>query len=180
MDPMTASRIGLSAARIALASIVAGVALAAGQARGADEATTIGVLDLVYVDTSGEPGDQTEAHKKRAAEFVARLKQDLEASGRYRVVPLTCAAGACASDASPAEIQNSARQAGAKLVLIGAVHKQSTLIQWAKMDIVATDDNKVVFDKLLTFRGDSDDAWEKAESFGAREIIRAAPLLGKE
>lgn len=153
------------------------VAISACRAQAAGEATPVAVLDLAYVDTSGEPADQTDAHRRRSAEFVARLKRDLEASGRYRVTPLTCGADACASNASPEEIQKAAEQADARLIVFIAVHKQSTLIQWAKIDIVARDDRNVVFTRLLSFRGDSDDAWEKAESFGAREILRATPLL---
>ncbi len=137
---------------------------------------SIGVLDLVYIDTSGEPTDEAAAHKKRAAAFVAALKRDLAASGRYRIVPLTCGAAPCASDSDSDDVQKAARAAGAKLVVLGAVHKMSTLIEWIKIDVDDTEENRIVFDKLLTFRGDTDEAWQKAESFSAREILHASPL----
>jgi uncharacterized protein DUF2380 len=65
----------------------------------------------------------------------------------------------------------------ATLVLIGGVHKQSTLIQWAKVQAIDVDAGRLVLDKLLTFRGDTDEAWERAEAFVAREVaeLAAAP-----
>ena len=138
------------------------------------------MLDLVYIDTSGEPTDQAAIHKKRAAEFAAALKRDLAASGRYRIVPLACGAEACASDSDPADAQKAAHEAGAKLIVLGAVHKLSTLIEWVKIDVVATDADRIVFNKLLTFRGDTDEAWDRAESFSAREILQASPFLPQD
>jgi Protein of unknown function (DUF2380) len=145
-----------------------------GGSRAAEGVTPIAVLDLAYIDTSGEPKDQAAVHEKRAADFVAGLKRDLTASDRYRIVPLTCGSTPCASDANSAEVQAAAQAAGAKLVVVGAVHKMSTLIEWVKIDVANTVENEIVFDKLITFRGDTDDAWERAERFSAREILNAA------
>jgi hypothetical protein len=33
---------------------------------------------------------------------------------------------------------------------------------------------------LLTFRGDTDEAWQKAESFVARDVLNLAPTFGKQ
>jgi hypothetical protein len=48
----------------------------------------------------------------------------------------------------------------------------STLVQWAKFDILDVDTQNVVFDRLLTFRGDNDAAWKNAETFLEREILQ--------
>ena len=46
----------------------------------------------------------------------------------------------------------------------------STLIQWGKLQIVDLQADRLVDDKMLSFRGDSDDAWRRAEVFVVEEI----------
>jgi Protein of unknown function (DUF2380) len=154
-----------------------------GQRAQADVATTqpvaLAVLDLDYVDTSGEPTDQTTAHQRRAADFVGGLQRDLAANGQYRIVPMSCGSAPCEPVMSPAEIQKAARAAGAKFVLLGGVHKMSTLVQWAKIQIADEEQGRIVFDRLLTFRGDTDEAWQRAESFIARDVLQSAPTFDK-
>ena len=55
----------------------------------------------------------------------------------------------------------------------------SSLIQWAKIQIADEEQGRIVFDRLLTFRGDTDEAWQKAESFLARDVLQSAPTLDK-
>jgi hypothetical protein len=140
----------------------------------------LAVLDLDYVDTSGEPTDQTAAHQRRAADFVSALQRDLAANGQYRVVPMSCGSGPCESAMNSAELQKAARAAGARFVLLGGVHKMSTLVQWAKIQVADEEQGRIVFDRLLTFRGDTDEAWQKAESFVARDVLNSAPTFGKQ
>ena len=134
----------------------------------------IAVLDLVYLDTSGEPRDQTQEHAARIRRFSDALRSDLERGGKFRVVTPTCGAAPCSASGEPSELVARAREAGARLLLIGGVHKQSTLIQWAKVQAVDVDAGRPVLDKLLTFRGDTDAAWERAEVFAARELAALA------
>jgi hypothetical protein len=136
---------------------------------------SLAVLDLDYVDTSGEPTDQAAAHERRAADFVSALQRDLAASGRYRIVSLICGAEPCTPRTNPAELEKAARAADVKLVLLGGVHKMSTLVEWAKIQIAEEEAGQIVFDRLLTFRGDTDEAWRRAESFGARQILDSSP-----
>ncbi len=166
---------------------VAAVALASavgGQCAQADVAPTqpvaLAILNLDYVDTSGEPRDQTAAHQRRAADFVSALQRDLASNGQYRIVPMSCGAAPCESEMSPSDIQKAARAAGAKLVLIGGVHKMSSLVEWAKFQIADEEQGRIVFDRLLTFRGDTDEAWRRAESFVARDVLRSQPLSDKQ
>ena len=140
----------------------------------------LAVLNLEYVDTSGEPTDQTAAHQRRAADFVSALQRDLAANGQYRIVPLSCGSAPCEPAMNPLELQKAARAAGAKLVLLGGVHKMSSLIQWAKIQIADEEQGRIVFDRLVTFRGDTDEAWQKAESFVARDVLQSAPTFGKQ
>jgi Protein of unknown function (DUF2380) len=170
-----------------IVAAVAAVALATavgGQCAQADVAPTqpvaLAILNLDYVDTSGEPRDQTAAHQRRAADFVSALQRDLASNGQYRIVPMSCGAAPCESEMSPSDIQKAARAAGAKLVLIGGVHKMSSLVQWAKIEIADEEQGRIVFDRLLTFRGDTDEAWQKAESFLARDVLQSKASFGKQ
>ncbi len=179
MDPIRPNPCNASRLLVA-AALMCGVALAAAcpgaAADGAPSPVPIAVLDLVYVDTSGEPRDQTAEHAARTRRFSDTLRHDLARTGRFRIVTAQCGAAPCAASGDPVELVARAREAGAKLVLIGGVHKQSTLIQWAKLQAVDVDAGRPVLDKLLTFRGDTDEAWERAETFAARELAALAPL----
>ncbi|HXE24799.1 MAG TPA: DUF2380 domain-containing protein [Roseiarcus sp.] len=140
----------------------------------------LAVLNLDYVDTSGEPTDQTAAHQRRAADFVRALQRDLSANGEFHIVPMSCGSEPCEPAMNPSELQKAARAAGVKLVLLGGVHKMSTLVEWAKIQIADEERGQIVFDRLLTFRGDTDEAWQKAESFIARDVLQSAPAFDKE
>jgi hypothetical protein len=134
----------------------------------------LAVVDFAYVDTSGEPTDQAAVHRQRLQAFRTALRQDLLADGRFHLVPVSCGAVPCTADGvAPADLLRAASDAGAKILVIGGIHKMSTLVQWAKVEAIDIDANRVVFDRLFTFRGDSDEAWDRAEVFVFREI-RAA------
>src|SRR6202042_2883021 len=155
-----------------------------GQRVEADVASThplaLAILDLDYVDTSGEPTDQVAVHQRRAADFVSALQRDLAANGQYRIVPMSCGSEPCEPVMNPAELQKAARAAGARFVLLGGVHKMSSLVQWAKIQIADEELGQIVFDRLLTFRGDTDEAWQKAESFVARDVLHSPPTFGTQ
>lgn len=132
----------------------------------------IAIVDFDYIDTSGEQQDQTAAHQKRLHDFMRALRRDLAKSGKYRVVPVTCRPDPCSiAGSNPSDLQKASRAAGAKILLIGGIHKMSTLVQWAKVLAVDVDTDRVVFDKLLTFRADTDQAWDRAEAFVSGEIL---------
>jgi hypothetical protein len=117
--------------------------------------TAIGVAmdDFSYADTSAEPANQTAAHERRLSAFMAVLRRDIGADGRYRLAPST--------------------QDGAAFKVIGGIQKTSTLVQWAKIAVIDVGAKKIVMDKLYTFRGDNDESWERAEIFVSREIMAA-------
>ena len=82
------------------------------------------------------------------------LRQDLAASGRYRIVYPACDPAPCtAAGADPATLVADARKAGARLMMFGGVHKMSTLMEWAKLLVIDVQTEQVVFDRLITFRG---------------------------
>ena len=153
-----------------LVSTLAAIALAAGAAA-ASAPIKIAVVDFDYTDTSGEPRDQKAEHAERLADFVKGLRSDLAATGRFEPVAVACASPPCTAGNTPAPaLIAAAKASGARLLVYGGIEKMSTLIQWGKLEIVDLDTDRLVGDKMITFRGDSDDAWRRAEAFVAREI----------
>lgn len=157
-----------------LALVVAAVfsAGAARQSHAQGEAPILAVAEIQYVDTSGEVVDQSADHFRRLREFEASLRTDLVASGKVRNVALDCPPNACSvGDIVPGQLLDLAQAAGAEYLLISSFHKMSTLVQWAKVDLVDVKTRNVVFNRLVTFRGDNDKAWRHAESFIVRQIL---------
>jgi hypothetical protein len=152
------------------AAICYACAVRQGQAQ--SEPPVLAVAEIQYSDTSGEVIDQSADHYRRLREFEASLRTDLAASGRVRNVALDCPPNACSvGDIDVEELVGKAQAAGAAYLLISSFHKVSTLVQWAKFDIVDVKTRSVVFNRLVTFRGDNDTAWRHAESFIVREIL---------
>ena len=135
----------------------------------------LALLDFNYVDTSGETRDQTAEHQKRLDAFMIALRQDVLASRKYRMVDPTCRPVSCqVGQSALVELQDAARNAGARILMMGGVHKMSTLIQNARVMAVDLETNAVVLDKLVTFRGDTDEAWKRAETFIADQITASS------
>jgi len=133
--------------------------------------TPIAVVDFDYADTSGEVRDQSAFHSRNLQQFVGTIRTGLEQSGLFRVVPITCQPDPCSITATdPTDLLDAARRAGARLLLFGGIHKMSTLVQWAKAQIIDVQTEKIVFDRLMTFRGDDDGAWRHAEGFLLKDI----------
>jgi hypothetical protein len=152
-----------------LSALLPGAGLAFGGSRAqADQAVAVTVEDFGYVDTSGEPTDQAAIHQKRLQTFMAALRRDVGADQQFHLVPLGCTppcTGRTADDRLRA-----ASQAGARILIVGNIHKISTLIQTARAAAIDVASNRVVFKKLFTFRGDSDEAWQRAEAFVSEDI----------
>ena len=130
------------------------------------------IAEIQYIDTSGEVIDQSADHFRRLREFEASLRTDLTASGKVRNVNLDCPPNACSiGDIDADHLLDKAQAAGAGYLLVSGFHKVSTLVQWAKFDIIDVKTRNVVFNRLVTFRGDNDKAWRHAETFVVREIL---------
>ena len=156
-------------------SLLAAAVFCAGpvrQGRAQGEPPVLAVAEIQYSDTSGEVIDQSADHFRRLREFEAALRTDLAASGKVRNGVLDCPPNACSvGDIGADQLLDKAQTAGAAYLLISSFHKVSTLVQWAKVDIVEVKTRNVVFNRLVTFRGDNDKAWRHAETFIVREIL---------
>jgi Protein of unknown function (DUF2380) len=156
-------------------ALVAAAAFCAGPVRQGHtqgEPPMMAVAEIQYIDTSGEVIDQSAEHFRRLREFEASLRTDLVASGKVRNTALDCPPNACSvGDITAGQLLDKAQAAGAGYLLISSFHKLSTLVQWAKFDVVEVKTRNVVFNRLVTFRGDNDAVWRHAESFIVREIL---------
>lgn len=142
-------------------------------------APSIVVLDFDYRDTSGEARDQTAEHVERLRRFMADLRDDLARSGKFRVVALTCGTAPCSErELTPEELLEEARRAGAKFVLFGAIQKMSTLVQLGSVHVVDAATNAAIIERILSFRGDSDEAWRRAERFVVKNLNEDVHIVG--
>ena len=124
-----------------------------------------------FSDSSGEAQDQQAVHAARLRRLQEDVAAGLAKSGKFRVVALSCKTEDCgATDTEAADLAAEAKTAGADLLLIGGIHKMSTLIMWMKVDVVEVKSGKTVLDKLITFRGDNDEAWTRAGEFLLRQL----------
>lgn len=163
----------LAAVLAAALGLVAVLAAALGLAAPAVavEPLRIAVAPLDFADSSGEQRDQSAQHAARLAAFAARLRTDLDASGRVIAVEPACAAP-CSPQTTPFQTMAEAtRAAGATLLLAGRVHKLSTLIGDVRLTLIDLDGDRTLCDRRLTYRGDTDEAWAKAAEFAAEDVL---------
>jgi Protein of unknown function (DUF2380) len=164
-----------AASSLALAMLItAGLACAEGERTAP---ILIAVVDFDYVDTSGEVRDQRVEHETRLQAFMRAIRDDLGRSGQYRVVPLVCTQAPCPTEGS-AQLMKDARSSGARLLLYGGIHKESTLIQWMKVEAVEIENGQHLFSRLMTFRGDTDESWTRSERFLIQQLTEEMNLKG--
>ena len=157
------------------AAAIGHLTIALGFAADAETAgIAIAIVDFNYVDTSGEVLDLRAEHEVRLSVFMSALKDDSAAGGKFRVIVPACRPDPC-SRSTGSELLKTAHAAGADFLLVGGIHKMSTLVQWAKAEVIDLRSGQIVLDKLFTFRGDTDQAWRRAEEFISNELITLAP-----
>ena len=136
----------------------------------AGHALAVSVDDFKYRDTSNEPTDQTAVHEKRLRAFMTALRDDVTADRRFELVPSSCGPNCPTDGPALRDRLRAASQAGARILIIGGFHKMSTLVQFAQTVAIDTTSQRVVFRKYFQFRGDNDEAWQRAERFVSEEV----------
>ena len=135
---------------------------------------TIAVADFDYLDTSGEPRDQTAEHQARVARFAELLRASLAAQGDYRVLPLQCDEPPCTPiNMQPDHFIAAARRSGARFVVYGGIHKSSTLVQSGSVELFDLETDRLLLKRTVSFRGDTDEAFSRAAAF-VGETLRDA------
>ena len=141
-----------------------------------DTPPSLAISGFFLVDTSGEPRDQTAEHDARLERFDGIMHDELAGSGRFKLAEMKCPQPRCSGQSMTMdELFTRARDAGARFLAVGAVEKMSRLVLWARLEVYDTASRKIVFNRLITFRGDNDEAWRRAAHYVARELITNAP-----
>jgi hypothetical protein len=68
-----------------------------------------------------------------------------------------------------------AQNADAQLLIYGGIHKMSTLITWGSVQIVDVRQRQMLFNRLFSFRGDTDEAFRRAAKFISETLQDVAP-----
>ena len=155
---------------LATAGLFSGLFLGSSLISDASAATAVSVDDFNYVDTSNEPTDQTAVHQKQLRAFMTALRNDVTADRRFELVPSSCAPNCPTEGPALVDRLRAASQAGTQILIIGIVHKLSTLVQVVRIAAIDTTAQRVVFRKYFQFRGDNDEAWQRAERFVSEEV----------
>ena len=162
---------------------VAFVAMAVpGLAQDNGSAPSLLVLNLELVDSSGEVTDQREDHERRLAAVREILASELDAREVYAVVdPGKIQAEIDATRkrqylhaCNGCEIRF-AREVDADRVLTGHVRKVSSLIMALWVDIKDADSGRPVLREVLDFRGDTDQAWQRAALYLVGQLEQLPP-----
>lgn len=141
--------------------------LLAGQAMAASQ---LAVLEFNFVDTSGEARDQRAEHDARLRTLMQDLRAGL-ASGDMQLVDIACDNQPCVTaSAQPEQVIEQCRKSGADFMLQGTVRKTSTLLLSVQAQVIDIRNDKFLFGRFLSFRGDTDEAWRHAASFLAKQI----------
>jgi hypothetical protein len=163
--------------RRALAALVLAVSVAAGVTSVA-AATRLAVVEFVLLDTSNEPIDRRAAHGRRLELMSARIRSELGQDQRFTLTGLAERTDGASAQPDPERLMDEARKDGADLALFGAVQKLSTLVLFFRLSVIDLQTRKLIFDRSTTFRGDNDEAWERAASFVAAQL-KASDLAGR-
>ncbi len=145
-------------------------------ARASEERLSMALGDFYLVDSSGEVRNQDAEHDARLKRFDEIMHDELSKSGKFSLAQMQCPEAGCTSkELQLDDMLDRAKGAGARFVTVGAVEKMSTLVLWTRFEVYDVPTRQIVFNRLLTFRGDNDEAWQRAARYAARELIKNAP-----
>ncbi|WP_246669062.1 DUF2380 domain-containing protein [Ancylobacter sp. TS-1] len=161
---------------VRLAPLAVALALSLSAATPAPAATVrVAVADIGFTDSSGEMRDQSAEHEARRRALTQVLRTDIGGDAGHESLALTCE-GACRLDAEGVEaLRQRAGAAGAAYLLVGSVHKMSTLVMSMRVAVLETGTGRLVVERLLSFRGDNDAGWRHAGDFVTREVVSGLP-----
>ena len=123
-------------------------------------AQELAIAPVKLLDTSREARDQQADHDRRLALMEGILADELSAARVSREE----IAAACPRETAECLVA-ALRDRGAERGLFIVVQKTSTLILQAFASLVDLRDGRLVTHAELSFRGDNDEAWQKAARF---------------
>jgi len=136
----------------------------------------VAIADFDNFDTAGEGAQRSAEHADRVRAFAEFLRGNLAGGRRYAILSLTCPTVPCsAARMPPADFLQAARNSGARLLVYGGIHKQSTLVQWALVHAIDLKQDKLVLERTFSLRGDTDEAFRRAADFIV-EYVKDIPV----
>jgi Protein of unknown function (DUF2380) len=139
----------------------------------AAEPVTVAVIDFDYIGPSGGVMEQERVQVERLRTLVQQVRDGLNQSGRYRVVPLTCDPSPCsAGRTDPAELLAKARAVGARLLIFGGIQKLNAAMHYGNAEAVDIEADRLVFDRNVVFRDDTEEAWTYAAKSLVAELVK--------
>jgi hypothetical protein len=146
------------------------LALTLAGAAAAEDPARLAVADLDFRDSSGEVRDQSAEHVARLQSFAAALRDGLSADPAIEIVALSCPDPCTPAEPGVRALAEEAKVKGARYLLIGRVHKISTLIGSIQLAVIDLDADAATCDRSLSYRGDTDEAWRRAAAFAVRDV----------
>lgn len=128
-------------------------------------AQDLAIAPVKMLDTSREARDQRSDHNRRMALMETILADELSAT----LVSREEIAVACPRETAECLVA-ALRERGAERGLFIVVQKTSTLILQAFASLVDLEGERLVTHTELSFRGDNDEAWQKAAHFLAGKL----------
>ncbi|MEH2513176.1 hypothetical protein V1291_004530 [Nitrobacteraceae bacterium AZCC 1564] len=136
------------------------------------QSARLAVASFNFEDTSGEAKKDNVQHDAMLKDFQSVVSKTLSDKLKFDVTPLPCAPDKCSlADPGMEALADLAKKADARYLVAGGLHKVSTLVGWAKVVVVDLDPNGKVCDRLISYRGDNPEAWERAAKFAATDLI---------
>lgn len=137
------------------------------------EPIAVAVADFDYIDPSGGVMEQERPATERLRALAQQVRDELDQSGRYRVVVLACDPSPCsAGRTDPAELIAKAEAAGARLLVFGGIQKMNAVVQYGNAEVVDLEADRLVFDRNIAFRNDNDEAWRQAAKYLVAELMK--------
>ncbi len=139
----------------------------------------LAVLDLELTGDLGGPEFEAE-HAERLRTMSARLRQDLERTGLYRILDNSAAQGlidtlksqqAYLHDCNGCDL-DVGRSLHADLVLVAWVDRVSGLILSLTYEVHDVQTGQITARKSFDFRGDNDNAWNHAIDYMVRDLAK--------
>jgi hypothetical protein len=146
-----------------------------------DPVKTVALLNAQFLNDHEDLEPTTVAERNRLAMIEERFKSELEASGRYRFVPIP--AEAAAKMAAGAEIGNCGgcefdygRQLGGDFAAWIVVQKVSDLILNINVYMADVPARKLKFVHSVDIRGNSDESWVRGIDYLVKNYLLAGQL----
>jgi hypothetical protein len=142
---------------------------------------TLLVLPLDMIDNSGEAQPHAGEHEDRLKALTSYLSKALAEEQIYTIIdttPIDTTIAAAHSAQALSECNGCERDLAKLLhadrVLVGQIDKISTLIGNLTVRITDVEAGRIAFARTVSFRGDTDDAWQHATRFLIRDLRKSA------